>query len=79
MQNNDFLSAFLFSISVTLPTLLMLILGIALRARRIIDDRFSGQATKIIFNITLLSPVSSRVTKTPKITTALCGKKTKHQ
>lgn len=53
MQNNDFLSAFLFSISVTLPTLLMLILGIALRARRIIDDRFSGQATKIIFNITL--------------------------
>lgn len=53
MQNNDFLSAFIFSTSVTLPTLLMLMLGVTLRAKRVIDDRFSGQATKIIFNITL--------------------------
>lgn len=53
MQNTDFISSFLFSVSVTLPTLLMLILGILLRARGIIDDKFCGQATKIIFNITL--------------------------
>lgn len=31
----------------------MLMLGVTLRAKRVIDDRFSGQATKIIFNITL--------------------------
>lgn len=53
MQHTDFISSFLFSVSVTLPTLLMLILGILLRARGIIDDKFCGQATKIIFNITL--------------------------
>lgn len=53
MQHTDFISSFLFSVSVTLPTLLMLILGILLRAKGIIDDKFCGQATKIIFNITL--------------------------
>lgn len=53
MQNSDFISSFMFSVSVTLPTLLMLLLGILLRTRGIIDDKFCGQATKIIFNITL--------------------------
>ncbi|MDO5053972.1 MAG: AEC family transporter [Pasteurella oralis] len=53
MHHTDFLSSFLFSMSVTLPTVLMLLLGIVLQRRRIVDDKFTGQATKIIFNITL--------------------------
>ncbi|WP_040976438.1 AEC family transporter [Necropsobacter massiliensis] len=53
MQHNDFLSSLLFSAGVTFPILFMLLLGMLLRKRRFIDDRFCEQASKIIFNITL--------------------------
>ncbi|HBO38588.1 MAG TPA: malonate transporter [Pasteurellaceae bacterium] len=53
MNNSDFLSSFLFSLNVTLPTILMLLLGIFLGKRRIINDSFCEQATKLIFNVTL--------------------------
>lgn len=53
MQNNDFLSSLIFSASVTCPILFMLILGMLLRKRRVIDDRFCEQASKMIFNLTL--------------------------
>ncbi|WP_410678353.1 AEC family transporter [Avibacterium paragallinarum] len=52
-MQNDFWGSILFSISVTLPTLFLLILGIFLRKRNVIDDRFSQQATGIVFKITL--------------------------
>lgn len=65
MPHSDFISSFLFSLSVTLPTLLMLILGILLRAKRIIDDKFCGQATKIIFNITLPILLFQNIVKNP--------------
>ena len=53
MQSNEFLSSLLFSASVISPILLMLLIGIFLRRRKVIDDKFSEQATKLIFNITL--------------------------
>ncbi|EEX50226.1 AEC family transporter [Pasteurella dagmatis] len=53
MNNADFFSSFGFSMSVTMPTVFMLVLGIVLRKRKMIDDKFTGQATKIIFMITL--------------------------
>ncbi|PJG82734.1 AEC family transporter [Caviibacterium pharyngocola] len=53
MRNTDFFSSLMFSIGVTLPILLMLCLGIILRKRRFIDDKFCEQASKIIFNLTL--------------------------
>ncbi|MDO4430943.1 MAG: AEC family transporter [Lonepinella koalarum] len=65
MQHADFISSFLFSVSVTLPTMLMLILGIFLRTRGFIDDKFCGQATKIIFNITLPMLLFQNIVKNP--------------
>lgn len=53
MQHQDFITSFLFAFSVTCPTLLMLILGMMLRARKMIDDKFCEQAIKVVFNITL--------------------------
>lgn len=65
MPHSDFISSFLFSLSVTLPTLIMLLLGILLKARRIIDDKFCGQATKILFNITLPILLFQNIVKNP--------------
>ncbi|WP_044471147.1 AEC family transporter [Mannheimia massilioguelmaensis] len=52
-MKTDFLSSLLFSISVTLPTILLLALGIYLRNKKMIDDKFCEQATKVVFNVTL--------------------------
>lgn len=41
MQSNEFLSSLLFSASVISPILLMLLIGIFLRRRKVIDDKFS--------------------------------------
>lgn len=65
MHNMDFYSSFLFSMSVTLPTVLMLLLGVLLQKRRIVDDKFTGQATKIIFNITLPILLFLNITNNP--------------
>ncbi|UEC24040.1 AEC family transporter [Pasteurella canis] len=65
MHNTDFLSSFLFSMSVTLPTVLMLLLGVVLQRLHIVDDKFTGQATKIIFNITLPILLFLNITSNP--------------
>ncbi len=65
MHNTDFLSSFLFSMSVTLPTVLMLLLGVVLQRWHMVDDKFTGQATKIIFNITLPILLFLNITSNP--------------
>ncbi|EJS89091.1 hypothetical protein AAUPMB_07517, partial [Pasteurella multocida subsp. multocida str. Anand1_buffalo] len=65
MQNTDLLSSFLFSMSVTLPTVLMLLLGVILKRQRMVDDKFTGQATRIIFNITLPILLFLNITSNP--------------
>lgn len=64
-MHGDFLSSFLFSVSVTLPTILMLILGILIRRKQMIDDKFCEQATKIVFNITLPILLFLSIVKNP--------------
>ncbi len=53
MNNSDFLSSFLFSLNVTLPTILILLLGVFLGKKGMLNDGFCEQATKLIFNVTL--------------------------
>jgi len=48
-----FLASISFSIGVTLPNILMLFLGIYLRRIGMINDQFSQQGSKLVFNITL--------------------------
>ncbi|WP_386693030.1 MULTISPECIES: AEC family transporter [unclassified Lonepinella] len=50
---DQFISSFLFSLNVTLPIILLLLLGMWLRRSQVVDERFCDQATKVIFNITL--------------------------
>ena len=52
-MNTEFLDSLSFSATVSLPNILMLLLGIFLRNRRLIDDKFCDQASKLVFNITL--------------------------
>lgn len=52
-MHNGFLSSLEFSLIVSLPNILMLILGIILNKRQIIDDKFCDQASKLVFTITL--------------------------
>ena len=54
-----------FSLSVTLPTILMLILGIALNRYRITDDHFCQMASKLVFNIALPSLLFINIVKQP--------------
>ena len=42
-----------FAFSVTVPNLLMMLLGILLRHWRLMDDRFIDGATKLVFNLAL--------------------------
>lgn len=42
-----------FAFSVTVPNLLMMLLGILLRHCRLMDDRFIDGATKLVFNLAL--------------------------
>ncbi|MCK3658858.1 malonate transporter [Pasteurellaceae bacterium Pebbles2] len=52
-MDSQFLSSFLFSLSVTLPAILLVLLGMLLMKRGVINDRFCDQATQVIFNVTL--------------------------
>lgn len=60
-----FLDSFLFSINVTLPTVLMLLLGIFLRQIKMIDDHFCQIASKLIFNIALPALLFTNIVKNP--------------
>lgn len=60
-----FIEALLFSASVTLPTILMLLLGIALRRKKMIDDHFCEMASKLVFNIALPALLFVNVVKEP--------------
>ncbi|MFC0308221.1 AEC family transporter [Gallibacterium trehalosifermentans] len=48
-----FLNSISFSISVTLPNILMLFLGVYLRRIGMVNDQFCMQGSKLVFNITL--------------------------
>ncbi|MFC0323292.1 AEC family transporter [Gallibacterium melopsittaci] len=48
-----FLNSISFSISVTLPNILMLFLGVYLRRIGMVNDQFCQQGSKLVFNITL--------------------------
>ncbi|KMK51687.1 malonate transporter [[Actinobacillus] muris] len=60
-----FLDALWFSLGVTLPTILMLILGIVLYRRQMIDDHFCHTASKFVFNITLPCLLFINIVKQP--------------
>ncbi|MGX3022228.1 AEC family transporter [Ursidibacter sp. B-7004-1] len=60
-----FLQSLQFSLSVTLPTILMLLLGIILRRRRMLDDHFCQVASKLVFNIALPSLLFINIVKQP--------------
>ncbi|VTP65914.1 Uncharacterised protein [Serratia rubidaea] len=42
-----------FAFSVTVPNLLMMLLGVFLRQRRLMDDRFIDGTSKLVFNLAL--------------------------
>lgn len=52
-MQTSFLSSLEFSLLVSLPNILMLSVGVGLKKKRIIDDKFCEQASKLVFNITL--------------------------
>ncbi|PJG84662.1 AEC family transporter [Conservatibacter flavescens] len=52
-MNAELLDSLGFSATVFLPNILMLLLGIFLRNRRLIDDKFCDQASRLVFNVTL--------------------------
>lgn len=54
-----------FSLGVTLPTILMMLLGVLLRKKQILDDRFCEMASKLIFNFSLPVLIFLNVLKSP--------------
>ncbi|MDO4698555.1 MAG: AEC family transporter [Pasteurellaceae bacterium] len=60
-----FLDSLLFSLNVTLPTILMLVLGIILRRQKMIDDHFCQTASKLVFNIALPALLFVNIVKNP--------------
>ncbi len=60
-----FLESLLFSTSVTFPTIFMLLLGIVLRWRKMIDEHFCQIASKLVFNIALPALLFINVVKEP--------------
>ncbi|MGV6988969.1 AEC family transporter [Testudinibacter sp. P80/BLE/0925] len=64
-MQNGFLDSILFSIAVTLPNILMLLLGIYLKKIRMINDQFSNQGAKLVFNITLPALLFLSIIKNP--------------
>lgn len=47
------LDSLLFSLNVTLPTIFMLLLGVWLKQRKVVDDNFANTASKLVFNFAL--------------------------
>lgn len=60
-----FFDSLQFSLSVTLPTILMLLLGIVLRRKRMVDDHFCQVASKLVFNIALPALLFVNIVKNP--------------
>lgn len=60
-----FLESLFFSLSVTLPTILMLLLGIILRRRRMVDEHFCQVGSKLVFNIALPTLLFMNIVKHP--------------
>lgn len=50
---NSFLEQFYFSLSITGPICLMIVLGIVLKQKNFIDDAFINTGSKLVFNVTL--------------------------
>lgn len=57
--------AFQFSFNVTLPTILMMLLGVFLRYRQWIDDSFCQMASRVIFNFALPATLFLNVAQSP--------------
>ncbi len=64
-MQQGFLDSMLFSAAVTLPNILMLLLGIYLKKIRLINDHFSNQGSKLVFNITLPALLFLSIIKNP--------------
>ncbi|SMB85793.1 hypothetical protein SAMN05660772_02537 [Pasteurella testudinis DSM 23072] len=64
-MESGFIASILFSISVTLPNILMLLLGIYLKKTGMINDHFSNQGSKLVFNITLPALLFLSIIKNP--------------
>ncbi|QLB18597.1 AEC family transporter [Mannheimia granulomatis] len=60
-----FLESLQFSISITLPTILLMLFGIFLRYRKFIDDAFCQTASKVVFNFTLPPMIFFNMLKSP--------------
>ncbi|OOH92072.1 malonate transporter [Pasteurellaceae bacterium 15-036681] len=60
-----FFDSLLFSLSVTLPTILMLVIGIILRYQNTVDDSFCEVASKLVFNISLPAFLFINIVKHP--------------
>lgn len=60
-----FLDSLLFSMNVTLPTILMLSLGMILRRRRMVDDHFCQMGSKLVFNVALPALLFMNIVKHP--------------
>lgn len=60
-----FLDSLQFSLNVTLPTILMLVLGIILRRQKVVDDHFCQTASKLVFNIALPALLFVNIVKNP--------------
>ncbi|WP_279715831.1 hypothetical protein [Chelonobacter oris] len=64
-MQHGFLDSILFSVGVTLPNILMLLLGIYLKKIRMINDHFSNQGSKLVFNVTLPALLFLSIIKNP--------------
>lgn len=64
-MQGGFLASMLFSVNITLPNILMLLLGIYLKKIRMINDNFSHQGSRLVFNITLPALLFISIVKHP--------------
>ena len=61
-----------FAFNVTVPNLLMMLLGILLRHWRLMDDRFVDGATRLVFNLALPCLLFSALPPTIRSCSATC-------
>lgn len=60
-----FFEALQFSLETTLPTILLMLLGVYLRRRRIVNEAFCTMTSKVIFHFTLPAMIFLNVLKSP--------------
>ena len=61
---NNFLAVLNFSLSITLPIFLIILLGVVLKAYRVINDNFVDVSSKLVFNVTLPALLFISILKT---------------